>query len=405
MTILSNIQKSVIEHGLNDHHIYIACSGGRDSMALLYGCILLKLPISVLHINHKLQKVSDEWQMLVENFCQQYHIACFTKQLDWQNVSISEAQARHARYQAFCQLTDDYPIIATAHHANDQAETILMNLCQGTGLAGLSGIKPFSEQNEFAKPLQLWRPLLNVSRDVISDFVQEHQLPFVDDPTNFGDDNRRAFLRNQVLPLLNKQFNKSVENIARTCQNIAESKQIIDEIVLQDLQFCQLPQGVLSGEKTLSINQLQKLSRERVFQLLHIWVKDEQKFAPSRQIIEEIYQLIFSKNSEQQTIIQWQTVQIRRYREKLYRLEEDYFNHCKNQQSFVKIPPNYTIRSVFANEQFQLLYKIYHQSFKKICQNLQIPVWQRQCCYVVLKNDVPIAICFLDRCLFLVNDV
>lgn len=258
MPILSIIQKSVIEHNLNDKQIYIACSGGRDSMALLYACMLLKLPIRVLHINHKLQKVSDEWQILVENFCRKNDIICLSKQLDWQSQLVNEAQARTARYQAFCHMTDDNPIIATAHHANDQAETVLMNLCQGAGLVGLSGIKPFSTQYEFAKPLQLWRPLLAVSREMISDFVAKHELPFVDDPTNFGDDNSRAFLRNQILPLLNKKFNKSIENITRSSQNVAKSKQIIDDIVKQDLQFCQLPQGIFSGEKTLCINQLQK---------------------------------------------------------------------------------------------------------------------------------------------------
>lgn len=403
MPILSIIQKSVIEHNLNDKQIYIACSGGRDSMALLYACMLLKLPIRVLHINHKLQQVSDEWQILVENFCKRNNIVCLTEQLNWQNSVISEAQARTARYQAFCYMTNANPIIATAHHANDQAETVLMNLCQGAGLVGLSGIKPFSTQYEFAKPLQLWRPLLAVSREMISDFVAKHELPFVDDPTNFGDDNSRAFLRNQILPLLNKKFNKSIENIARSSQNVAESKQIIDDIVKQDLQFCQLPRGIFSGEKTLCINQLQKIGQERVFQLLHTWIKGEQNFAPSRQIIEQVYQLIFSENPEQQTLIQWQTIQIRRYHKILYRLDKDYFNRCRNQQSFVKIPSHYGIRSVFGNEKLQLLYKPHHQSFKKICRNLQIPVWQRQFCYVVLKADVPIAVCFLDRCWFLVD--
>lgn len=403
MPIIQAIQNSVIEHQLHNKHLYIACSGGRDSMALLYACILLKLPIKVLHINHKLQKISDEWQILVENFCKTHNIVCLSQQLTWQNVTVNEAQARHARYQAFCQLTDDYPIIATAHHANDQAETLLMNLCQGTGLAGLSGIKAFSTQQEFAKSLQIWRPLLNVQREAITAFVQQHQLPFVDDPTNLSNDNRRAFLRNQILPLLNKEFNNSVENIIRTCQNVAESRQIIDEVVLQDLQRCQLTHNTIQGEKTLSIKQLQTIGKARIFQLLHEWVKGDKKFAPSRQIVEQIYQLIFSENSEQQTIIVWQTLQIRRYRDVLYRLDKSYFHHCQNQQNFAKNATQLLIRPVLPNENFQLLYKIHHQSFKKLCQNLQIPVWQRQFCYVVVKNQQAVAVCFLDKCLFLVN--
>lgn len=411
--ILQAIQKSLNDHQLNDTPIYIACSGGRDSMALLYACILLKLPICVLHINHKLQKISDEWQILVEDFCNQYQIVCKVKQLHWQQPinSINEAKARQARYQAFCELTEsvsndlinNYPLIATAHHANDQAETVLMNLAQGTGLAGLSGIKALTVQREFDKPLRLWRPLLHISRDEIDKFIVNYQIPFVDDPTNFGNDNQRAFLRNHLLPLLHLKFNKAIENISRSCQNIDETRQIMEEIIAQDLIHCQMPQGLQLTEKRININVLKNYSQPRIFQILHYWLKGERKFAPNRQIIEQIYQLIFTKNTEQQTIIVWQTVQIRRYRDVLYRLEQDYWQDCKNQQNFVKLSKDFTICEILPNQSLQLLWQKHHQSFKKICQNLQVPVWQRQFCYVVERKGVPIAICFVDKCLFLAN--
>lgn len=391
--------------------IYIACSGGRDSMCLLYACHLLKLPIYAIHINHQLQAVNDDWQIIVENFCQSQQILCQSQRLTWQNPKlVNEQQARTARYQAFCELTETNAIIATAHHAQDQAETVLANFCQGTGIAGLSGMSEFSTQHAFTKPLRLWRPLLSVSRDTINEFVKLHQIPYVDDPTNIyqseQNNNQRTWLRHQVFPVLNQRFNQVSQNIARTCQNLAESEQILQEIYQQDLSFCQSLSWT-TEQQCLNIDKLQKLSQPRVFQLLHYWVKAEKAFAPNRQIIEQIYQLILTKNSDQQTIIAWQGVQIRRYQQTLYRLNTDYVTALATKQPLFwqAVNPNsaYQSRSIVVGETFQRLGKPHHESFKKICQALKIPAWERRFASVLQKNGQDFALCFADRCVFLTN--
>lgn len=417
--VIEAIKQSCQTH-INPHpkaatKIYIACSGGRDSMALLFACQQLQLPIHVIHINHKLQKISDDWQQLVEAYCHKHHIDYDSVCIDWQSQQVyaadstisqeqqvNEQQARTARYRAIIQIAGENAIVALAHHANDQVETLLMNLCQGTGLAGLTGMTAFAVQHEFGTPIWLWRPLLGVTRDEISDFVAAQHIPHVDDPTNFGVANQRAFLRNQVLPLLDERFHKLVQNITRTQQNLTEAQHIVDDQYQQDLALCQWPNGWTSHQQCLHIPNLKSLSQSRRFNLLHHWVKGSQKFAPTRQWIVQIEQLLQSAQTPQQAILQWQGIEIRKYRDTLYRLDADYVKaiHGKScNRVLVNLAADvelsvvlslelaFASRAVLPNESFQLLSQSFHQSFKKLCQRFDIPSWERQFAKVVIMND------------------
>lgn len=426
--VIEAIKQSYQTH-INPHpkaatKIYIACSGGRDSMALLFACQQLQLPIHVIHINHKLQKISDDWQQLVEGYCHKHHIDYDSVCIDWQSQQVyaagstisleqkastqqvneqqvNEQQARTARYHAIIQIAGENAIVALAHHANDQVETLLMNLCQGTGLAGLTGMTAFAVQHEFGTPIWLWRPLLGVTRDEISDFVAAQHIPYVDDPTNFGVANQRAFLRNQILPLLDQRFHKVVQNITRTQQNLTEAQHIVEEQYQQDLALCQWSNGWTSHQQCLHIPNLTSLSQARRFNLLHRWVKGSQKFAPTRQLIVQIEQLLQAVQTDQQAILQWQGVEIRKYRDTLYRLDADYVKaiHGKSDNKVLanlaadvglsvrlSVKLSLASRAVLPNESFQLLSQSFHQSFKKLCQRFDIPSWERQFAKVVIMN-------------------
>lgn len=417
--IKQSYQTHINTHSKAATKIYIACSGGRDSMALLFACQQLQLPIHVIHINHKLQKISDDWQQLVEGYCHKHHIDYDSVCIDWQSQQVygadstisqeqqvgtqqvNEQQARTARYHAIMQIAGENAIVALAHHANDQVETLLINVCQGTGLAGLTGMTAFGVQHEFGKPIWLWRPLLGVTRDEISDFVAAQPIPYVDDPTNFGVANQRAFLRNQILPLLDERFHKVVQNITRTQQNLTEAQRIVEEQYQQDLALCQWSNGWTSHQQCLHIPNLTSLSQARRFNLLHRWVKGSQKFAPTRQLIVQIEQLLQAVQTDQQAILQWQGIEIRKYRDTLYRLDADYVKaiHSKsdnrvlaNLTADVGLSEELSLelvlasRAVLPNESFQLLSQSFHQSFKKLCQRFDIPSWERQFAKVVIMN-------------------
>ena len=174
-----------------------AVSGGADSIALLWGMYLLqeKLQITLecAHFNHHLRgEESDRDAAFVRQFCLDYHIpfhygegqvAAGEKGL--------EAAARDARYGFLRTLPG---IVATAHTADDNAETVLMHLLRGTGLNGLGGITP--------KNGNIIRPMLTVTRAEIMDFIHQYCLSFVEDSTNREDNFLRNRLRHKVMPLL-----------------------------------------------------------------------------------------------------------------------------------------------------------------------------------------------------------
>ena len=202
--------------------IVCAVSGGADSMALLWGVYLLKekleLDISAAHFNHQLRGAeSDRDEAFVRDFCAGYGI-------DFVSGSTQvvagpkglEAAAREARYAFLKGLPGK---IATAHTADDNAETILMHLVRGTGLKGLGGIAPVNGN--------LIRPMLTITRSEVLAFLAEYSIPYVEDSSNSGDDFLRNRLRHHVMPLL-KQENPSLsQNLSAMAERLRQDEQAL----------------------------------------------------------------------------------------------------------------------------------------------------------------------------------
>ena len=232
---------------LNTNNLYlVALSGGADSVALL---LLLKehgFNVHAAHCNFHLRGVeSDRDEAFCVELCQQIgielHRAHFDTReyADLHKVSI-EMAARELRYNWFAQLCQDLSAagVCVAHHRDDSVETVLLNLIRGTGLRGLTGIKPRSEQVMTCsqKPqgqlkLMVLRPLLCVSRAEIEAFLTEKGQKYVTDSTNLEADVLRNKVRLQVLPLL-RELNPAVsENIQRTAENLLEAQEVLDAIL------------------------------------------------------------------------------------------------------------------------------------------------------------------------------
>ncbi len=189
--------------------IVCAVSGGADSMALLWALFLLKeeweLDLSAAHFNHHLRGTeSDRDEQFVRNFCEDYGIPffCGAAQITAGKKGL-EAAARDARY-AFLNALDGK--IATAHTADDNAETLLMHLVRGTGLKGLGGIAP--------KNGRIIRPMLSVTRQEVEDLLTEYAVSHIEDSSNAGDAFLRNRLRHHVMPLLRAENPRLAENLS-----------------------------------------------------------------------------------------------------------------------------------------------------------------------------------------------
>ena len=205
--------------------VVCAVSGGADSMALLWGLYLLKdslqLDLSAAHFNHGLRgKESDRDAAFVRDFCAGYNIPFVSGagQVVAGKKGL-EAAAREARY-AFLKQLPGY--IATAHTADDNAETVLMHLVRGTGLKGLGGIAP--------EKGRLIRPMLDITRAEVLAFLTEYAVPHVEDSSNAGDDFLRNRLRHHVMPLLKQENPSFAENTSAMALRLQQDENALKEI-------------------------------------------------------------------------------------------------------------------------------------------------------------------------------
>ena len=219
--MLSKLRSFVREQDLIHPGDSIVCavSGGADSMALLWAMYLLKeewdLDLSAAHFNHQLRGAeSDRDEAFVRDFCEGYgiplHVGSGTVIPGKKGL---EAAARDARYAFLDTLPGK---IATAHTADDNAETLLMHLVRGTGLKGLGGIAP--------QRGNLIRPMLSITRTDVEDFLEEYAVSHIEDSSNGTDEFLRNRIRRHVMPLLKEENPKLAENLSATALRLRQDE-------------------------------------------------------------------------------------------------------------------------------------------------------------------------------------
>jgi len=220
-----------------DGHFVLAVSGGADSVVLAH---LLKgagINFEIAHCNFKLRGAeSDRDEAFVKNLAATLDVPFSCKHFDTEayatahKISIQEA-ARDLRYAWFATFNT---IVITAHHANDNIETVFMHLCRGTGIAGLTGIEPYKVQE------RLLRPLLVFHKQEIIDYATEAGIAFVEDSSNASDKYARNFFRHQVLPAVQEVYPKSEQNILHTIKHLREVSEVYKaamQKIVSKLQF------------------------------------------------------------------------------------------------------------------------------------------------------------------------
>ncbi|WP_456437676.1 tRNA lysidine(34) synthetase TilS [Psychroserpens sp.] len=216
---------------LKESKLLIAVSGGLDSVVLAQLCHALKFDITLAHCNFKLRgKESDLDENFVLKLGDKLDVEVFVENSDTETYAETEKlsiqmAARELRYNWFFDLAENlnFDYILTAHHADDNLETFLINLTRGTGLNGLTGIPEINEN--------IVRPLLSFTRDQLEIYVNENNIKWREDSSNASDKYLRNKLRHQVIPHLKEVNPEMLQNFKNTLEHLNDSADIVDESV------------------------------------------------------------------------------------------------------------------------------------------------------------------------------
>lgn len=253
---------------------HIAFSGGLDSTVLLH--LLASLantetlpPLSAVHVHHGLQAAADAWPAHCQSICDNLGVPLSVKRVQVQPGASLERAAREARYRAFAEVTGAGEVVLTGQHRDDQAETLLFRLLRGAGVRGLAAMPA-------QRPLAggyLVRPLLDVSREVLEVYAHEHQLKWIEDPSNADSRFSRNYLRHRVLPALTERWPQAVTGLARTAEHLGEAQGLLDELALLDLQAASKASAFpWLGLPSLALAPLCELSDARQRNALRHWL-------------------------------------------------------------------------------------------------------------------------------------
>lgn len=316
--------------------LFVAYSGGVDSTVLLD--VLVKSEwkgqVVALHVDHGLSSNSGVWAEHCQQFCDGLGVA-----LDIKCVKVDpggsgiEAAARDARYDFFAsKLEHDTDLLLTAHHADDQAETMLYRLARGTGLAGLAAIH---QSRVFGKG-RLLRPLLDSSRADIERYAAQHSLKWIEDESNLNEAFDRNFLRQSVLPLLTKRWPDFSKQSAKAASFVNQSQALLNGYLDRDLQACDRRRERY-GE-SLSIEHYVSMPAQKCAALVRRWCELAGLSTPEAVHIEQLDSVIHA-GEDAKPCLNWGVTELRRYKGRLYLMETLKNDPPQNEISWDGISP------------------------------------------------------------------
>ncbi len=382
---------------------WLAYSGGLDSSVLLQALAqvrpLLPAPLSVVHVDHGLHEASAHWAEYCKSQCADLALPLLTQRLQGieKKGESLEARAREARYAVLEKVVGVNEMLLTAHHADDQVETFLLQWLRGSGAAGLAAMPPLRRW------AQGWlaRPLLGWGRAELEHWARAQKLRWLEDPSNALTDIRRNYLRHEVLPLLKRHWPGLLNTAGRSARHCAEVAELAEALAEQDL----LP--IMEADRLL-LPRLQKLSRVRQKNVLRYWLRQQGLVQPGHQIIRRVLDEMSEASSSAAPVIDWPGGEIRRYRQHLYALPPlppvPQAGLCLswNTHQPLELPHNLgrlevadwadipqTVQVMFRSPGLKcaLSGRQGRKPFKKLCQELAIPPWLRSRLPVIVNSN------------------
>ena len=302
--------------------VLIGLSGGADSVVLLH--LLHQLAarytwqLSALHVHHGISRNADAWARFCAELCERHRIPFLVEHVDIGPLRAHgiEAAARKLRIAAFSRQACDY--VALAHHADDQAETLLLQILRGAGVRGasampvlslskLSGLAPRADSHG------LLRPLLHCSRREILDYAAAHGLQWIEDESNADDSYPRNFLRHRIMPMLEQKFPAYRDTLGRSARHFAEASGLLDDLARQDAD------QALDGN-SIRVAALRELPAARAKNLLRYFLHSRNALMPQSTHLDEMLRQLCDARQDAAVVVRLGDHQLRRYRDSVYLL-------------------------------------------------------------------------------------
>lgn len=403
--------------------VCVALSGGSDSIALLHVLAEVRahnpqLQLRALHVDHQLQPQSGEWSRQCVEWAQQLQIECTILPVAVTNIEEFgvEASARKARYAAFKSALHPGELLVTAHHADDQLETILLALMRGSGVDGLAAMPNCVR---FGAGWHA-RPLLGFTHEALHAWAQARALPYIDDPTNTDTHFDRNFLRQEVVPLLKTRWPAIARTASRSASHLAEAQNLLDDWTENDYVLATV-------DDALSVDALRELPLPRRHALLRYWLQQHEVLMPSTRVLYSLEHDMLQSAHDRVPYVQWQGAEVHRHRDLLYveqplsdwdaTVQLDWqwqqelllpselgslsvANHESPQPAdrhatgiaSARLPQQLSVRFRDGGERIRLPGEKHHRALKKLLQESSVLPWWRECLPLIYAGDKLVAI-------------
>ena len=355
---------------LTGKKIVVALSGGIDSVVLLH-FLNKHYPgnVRAVHINHNLSKFSKEWGTFCSALCNDQKIEYKDIDINLENSSNIEENARKKRYLSLKSELKVDEILCTAHHQEDQAETFLLQLFRGSGVAGLASMPKIKSIGDS----ELYRPFLNISKQKIIDYASKNHLEWIEDDSNQDTNFKRNLLRIEFLPKLSSAFDGLIKNVSRSAAHQAEALKLMQDLAELDIKNFEL----LINNK-IQVSSLIQLPKRRMVNVLRYYIANLGFLLPSNKVLNELISSLSAK-TDANVILRWHHYEVRRYNNKLYFFDEHIESSklpCPYYEALKNLP-NFEIRFRLDGQRIKVKGKSHSQSLKKVLQESSIPPWDR----------------------------
>jgi len=290
-------------------HLVVGLSGGVDSVTLL--AILadlagaMRFSLRAVHIHHGISPNASSWAQFCQDLCRSLNVPLRVErvQVDYYHSLGVEGAARRARYEVYAREEADF--IVLAHHRDDQAETLLLQLLRGAGplgMAGMPGLRPLEGSRA-----RILRPLLGFARTDIEAWARDRGLQWIDDESNDDTARQRNFVRHRVLPLIEERFPAARATVARAAAHLAEAGALLAELARLDL-------AMMDGENDVGVEGLRRLGAMRAKNALRSLLQSRAIPVPTAAQLDELYRQLVDARGDRAVLLVIQGWALRRYR-------------------------------------------------------------------------------------------